>query len=83
MILRLDLRGVEPTLCAMPFALCDIEGGTQMECNEGKNISPREALEPLMTGHVEAQRKLKEARSLIQEVASLAVLRGIEGLEKY
>ena len=54
-----------------------------MECNETNDLSPREALEPLMTGHVEAQRKLKEVRSLVQEVASLEVLRGIEGLEKY
>jgi tetratricopeptide (TPR) repeat protein len=34
-----------------------------MECNETNDLSPREALEPLMNEYVEAQRKLKEAKS--------------------
>jgi tetratricopeptide (TPR) repeat protein len=34
-----------------------------VECNEGKNISPRETLELLMNEYVETQRKLKEAKS--------------------
>jgi len=33
-----------------------------MECNEGKELSPRETLEPLMTGYAETQKKLKEAK---------------------
>jgi len=34
-----------------------------MECNEANDLIPREALEPLMTGYAETQKKLKEARS--------------------
>ena len=33
-----------------------------MECNEAKDLSPRETLEHLMTGYAEARKKLKEAK---------------------
>ena len=63
MILRLALRGVEPTLRAMLSALCDMEGEEPVECDEAKNLSPREELELLMSEYAETQKKLKGARS--------------------